>query len=250
MMSLLKNRFPVGSPVWMAYRAVRLGFKPLAPGHVLHGNILLKNQNAIYFYVPKVACSTLKKVCADVLGLSVHGDVAEAIHEVEFPYVKKYKVRSEFRSFYKFAFVRNPWDRLVSCYRDKVCDQADHVYATHENRFVQYLKSIGVYQPGMTFEDFVNIVAAIPDNRAEGHFRSQASLLTDQHGLLPFEKIGRFETLAEDFDAIAKQIRLKSPLPHLRGTGGSDYRDHYSSKMRELVRKRYEQDVTLFSYNF
>jgi hypothetical protein len=250
MMNLLKQRFPVGSPVWMAYRAVRLGFKPLAPGHVLHGNILLQNQNAIYFYVPKVACSTLKKICADALGLNVHGDVAEAVHDVEFPYVKKYKVRSQFKSFYKFAFVRNPWDRLVSCYRDKVCDQADHVYEKHENRFIEYMKSIGAYRPGMTFEDFVNVIVDVPDNRAEGHFRSQASLLTDRYGLLPFEKIGRFETLAEDFEAIAKQIRLTGALPHLRGSGGKDYRDYYSSKMRDMVRKRYEQDIALFSYNF
>lgn len=250
-MNRLRATIPVGSPLWMAYRAVRVGFRGLAPGHVLHGNILLEDLNAIYFYVPKVACSTLKKVCADTLGLQTEKrDLAETIHELPFPFAKRYKVRSHFGRYYKFAFVRNPWGRLLSCYRDKVCNDADNLYDRHENRFVQYLKNSGVYRPAMSFEDFVRVVAEIPDSRAEGHFRSQVSLLSDGHGLLPFDKIGRFEALEEDFETIATRIGLRCPLPYLRATGATHYRDHYSAKMRELIRRRFEQDVTTFSYDF
>jgi hypothetical protein len=221
-----------------------------SPGYVLHGNILLKNANAVYFYVPKAACSTLKKVCADNLNLVPEGsDFAETVHQLEFPHVKKYKVRTECTGYYKFAFVRNPWDRLLACYRDKITDAAGQ-YQNHENRFTAYLKRMGRYSPDMTFEDFVQIVSEIPDDRAEGHFRSQVTLLSDRHGLLPFDTVGRFETLSEDFEAIRKRIGLKDSLPHLRRTGSRNYRDSYSVKMRETVRKRYENDLAIFPYEF
>jgi len=142
------------------------------------------------------------------------------------------------------------WDRLVSCYRDKICDEADHVYDRHENRFVRYLQHLDGYHPGMTFEDFVSLVATIPDSRAEGHLRSQVSFLSDGYGLLPLDKVGRFETLAEDFETIAKQVGLTCPLPHLRSSGGRDYRDYYSVKTRELVRRGYENDLAFFLYDF
>jgi hypothetical protein len=237
--------------MWKVYRSVRLRFGKLAPGYVLHGNILLRDASAVYFWVPKVACSTFKKVCADYLSLAVDGnDVAETIHHLDFPYVKKYQVRAECQNLYTFAFVRNPWDRLVSCYNDKICDEADHIYERHENRFVKYLRNIEGYRPGMTFEDFVNAIVQIPNHRAEGHLRSQASFLSDAHGVLPLTKVGRFETLANDFHAIATDIGLTQVLPHLRSSGNRDYRDYYSVKMRELVRNRYQADVELFRYDF
>jgi sulfotransferase famil protein len=249
----LKRRFPVGSPLWMFYRSIRLGMKPVAAGHVLHSNVLMEDAKAIYVWVPKVACSTLKTVCATQLGYAAletdPRELAEAVHRRQFPFARKYEIRTRFASYYKFTFVRNPWDRLLSCYADKMRDGAK-AYRSDSNSLVDFLKHERRYSSGMTFEAFVDEVVQIPDRRTEGHLRSQVSFLSDAAGVLPFDKIGRFETLADDFAEIAARLGHCGTLPHLRSTGVRDYRDYYSSRMRDRVRQRYAEDVERFCYAF
>jgi hypothetical protein len=247
---MLKELFPVGSPAWRVYRRIKTG-KALAPGYILHGNVLLEDAKAIYLYIPKVACSTMKLICAQYLNIAPKGqqDLAESIHEAAFPYVKRYRMRRHYREYFKFAFVRNPWDRLVSCYKDKLCDAAGQ-YVDHENRFTDYLTTTGRYKEDMTFDEFVSLVASIPDRRAEGHFRSQVALLSDSRGLIPLDRIARFEHLEDEFSYISARLGLNGSLPHLRTTGKRHYREYYSQATRELVRQRYQADIETFSYEF
>lgn len=217
----------------------------------IHGNILLDSYRAIYFDIPKVACSSLKSVWSDVLKVEVKdGKPAEQIHLAHFPYVKTYQIRNKYAHYFKFCFVRNPWDRLVSCYMDKIKDAQGGIYQGRPNYFIRYLERRGICATEMTFEQFVEAVCGIPDEEADSHFRSQHCYIEDHRGHILVDFAGRFETLNSDFKFVADKLGIDSTLPHLRRTSRIDFRDYYTTRSRELVRKRYAVDIELFGYSF
>jgi len=74
--------------------------------------ILLERFKAIYVFIPKVACTSIKTVFAELIGLEYEG----SIHDAPFTKIPKSALKNEYKDYFKFGFVRNPWDRLASCY--------------------------------------------------------------------------------------------------------------------------------------
>ncbi len=104
-------------------------------GHHLNQNILLQEYRAIYLFIPKVACSSIKKVIGDTLGLPPYdpSQPDRYIHKRIYPYAKKARIYDRYKDYFKFCFVRNPFDRLVSCYSNKVAQDKNlkHEYFTN-----------------------------------------------------------------------------------------------------------------------
>lgn len=253
----VKRWIPVGSPLWypffMAKRSIQAFRDPSSlqevRWHVVHQNILLEDYKAIYIPIPKVACSTLKRICADLLAmpLPTH-DLAEEIHLLHFPCVKKYKIKDEYNDYFKFSFVRNPWSRLVSCYNDKINYNKGHVYEKYENPFIEYLKKMKLFSKDMSFERFVEVICDVPDESAEAHFRSQHLFITDECGNILVDFIGRFEQLDSGFGFISEKLKVKIDLPHIRQGKSRSYKDYYTEKTARLVERRYERDIEMFGY--
>lgn len=114
-------------------------------------NIALHKHKAIYFFIPKVACTSLKKTMGEVLGiyqrtwrerLNPFGSPKvlneQYYHWQHYPFVADATL---FDDYFKFTFVRNPWDRLISCYYNKV--------KKGYSGFRQY-----GFSPDMDFHDF------------------------------------------------------------------------------------------------
>lgn len=252
---IARRWIPRGSPLWYPYFYAKrcLQRKPLTDiaWWRLHGNILLEQQKAIYFDIPKVACSSLKRVWAQVLDVMVEpGNPSETIHLAHFPYAKTYQIHKRYPDYFKFCFVRNPWDRLVSCYMDKIKDAQGGIYRHHENYFVHYFESRGICPENMTFEEFVDVVYTISDDEAESHFRSQHCFIQNHRGDIVADFVGRFERINHDFALVAEKLGISVALPHLRSTVRRDYREYYSDRAIERVSRRYARDIELFGYSF
>lgn len=150
-----------------------------------------------------------------------------------------------------FSFVRNPWSRLLSLYKQKVGTEAT------SNRLVD-----GVYHgfvdhgipihPGMSFEEFCDVVCDIPDHRTDKHLQSQAyTLLKNGQPIVGF--IGKLERMNEDWKLLMEKVGLDYELPHFNRTQKKN--EHYSSDYTSeaLVRKvadRYREDIEYFEYEF
>jgi chondroitin 4-sulfotransferase 11 len=126
--------------------------------------VLLEQYRAVYVEVPKVACSSIKIALAGLLGIDLAASGGDP-HKAPLPTPASRPSGSAlYPGLFSFAFVRNPWDRLVSCYRDKILGEAPDFTSFHPTRGVAYcLARFGAFRAGMTFEDFVAAVAAIPD---------------------------------------------------------------------------------------
>jgi hypothetical protein len=149
------------------------------------------------------------------------------------------------------AFVRNPWDRLVSCYKDKIAEGSVTEDGTRKTREDRAMYRNAGFEKDMPFEEFVRLVSETPDANANRHFRSQHTYLTDKHGRLLPTRIGRFERLSEDFNAIMESLGAGHiTLPRLRYSDAADYRAYYTEELRDIVAERFRGDIELFDYRF
>ena len=223
-------------------------------GHHKHQNIVLEPYKSIYFFIPKVACTSLKKVISDTLDIPPYdpSQPDSYIHLRNFPYIRKSKIDKNYKMYFKFCFVRNPFDRIVSCYSNKISQDKTLNNEWFSNGVARIFKKYKqAFWGGMRFENFLTSVANIDDNRADPHFRSQWTTVVDnKNNYLP-DFIGKFENLQKDFAFVTKKIGFPvNELPHLLKSDHKNYRNYYNEKTITLVRQRYARDLEMFSYDF
>lgn len=221
--------------------------------------IVSEEHRFVYCVLQKVACSSVKTALAPLFGIVGEGveyeKVTERIHKVfnASPHqVYKNRLvkglrRGEYLDYFIFAFVRNPFDRLVSCHSEKLAHPNSAGFRNY--RF----GNVELYR-GMPFAEFVEAVHRIPDEEANPHFCSQHVTLLRPNGKLIPDFVGRFERLEEDFAYVAEEIGAPHiVLPHRlrsRSRQGSHYHEFYDRHTRKLVEERFERDLELFDYSF
>jgi len=214
-------------------------------------SIYLEQQQAVYIDIAKVASSSIKAALASTLKLPL---VSGNPHDLEFPRPPISSSAGEqiYPNLYSFAFVRNPWDRTVSCYRDKIVGEVPDFTSFSDSGVAHCLSRYGVFKAGMSFDEFVRAVASISDEQADEHFRSQAGYVTNLKGRVAVNFVGRYENLADDFEYVARHIGLPVglSLPHLQRAPKKDFAAYYTAETRDLVARRYAQDIDLFEYQF
>jgi Sulfotransferase family len=130
---------------------------------------------------------------------------------------------------FKFAFVRNPYDRLVSRY-SFFLNQPDHP----RHKFVARMKGFEEYlawemKPGKLF---------------------QHSYVTDRRGQWLVDFIGYYERLQEDFANVSSRLGVRMELPRANASRHRDYRTYYTPATRERVAEYFQRDLELFGYDF
>ncbi len=217
-------------------------------GRAQAGSIALHQYKAIYFPIPKVACSSIMSSCATVLGIQEGPDTD--IHRLYFPSVSADEIY-KYSDYFKFAFVRNPWDRLLSCYVDKIKADPNLNNGRYINGVARSFSRYNQFHAGMSYEEFVDVILEWPDETANHHFKSQYTFLCDSNGKLVIDYAGRFEFLADHFEYICKHSKIPiERLPHRQKSSHKNYKDFYTDELIEKVAKRYQKDIELFNYTF
>ena len=150
--------------------------------------------------------------------------------------VKKELSEKMYDRFYKFAFVRNPWDWQVSYYHF-ILKEETHI--RHE--FVKSMTS---------FEEYLQWVINTQNPFPKGATKLQKELITDSQGRLIIDFVGRYETLAKDFNYVCRRLNIQASLPYLNKSKHRDYREYYNAKTRKLVEEYFQEDIALFGYSF
>ncbi|MGE0668952.1 MAG: sulfotransferase family protein [Sphingomonadales bacterium] len=184
---------------------------------------------AIFIHIPKSAGVSVKRS----LGISGLG------HE-DYLTFRSASPR-KCRDYFKFAFVRNPWDRLLSAY--------SFLAAGGMPRFDTQLSAR--LMSGVTgFEHFVLDRLERPDVRDVLHFRPQFSFISDESGVPRMDFVGRLETIDADFAHICERLGLAAPLQRHNVSRHPDYRSAYTPEMHDVAARLYARDIELFGYSF
>lgn len=145
--------------------------------------------------------------------------------------VRPYLGEDAFTGYFKFAFVRNPFDRFVS-YCAFMLRGGDDFQKWPREAMYHFL------------------FRAPPEKHIL--FQPQASLLVAEDGrTLLTDMVGRVEDMQGSYDSVCAQIGIPSRLlDRVNGTKRDDYRRYYDQALIDGVAARYARDIELFGYSF
>jgi len=197
----------------------------------LNGSLLnaFYKTKSIFIHIPKTAGTSLVQ--------SIYGDVsAEGHRNIEF---YKNIFSNELPNFFKFCFVRNPYDRLYSSYKFL---QKGGMNKNDAKSFDTHLKQYA------DFEDFVlnGLTKALLKEII--HFIPQTHFICNGKGLVLVDFIGKFENLKQDIGKLEKKLDLEIILPHLNSNKKENYLSIYTDEMLEKVKEFYENDFKILGY--
>jgi hypothetical protein len=208
----------------------------------------------IWVGIPKAATRSIltalyREPAVDVAGREVNDELASLLNQ-----------NQNYGEYFKFAFVRNPWARIVSSYINKIQRFREETQRHIIDRY-------SALRFKMPFEEFIRFLLEDPSGRDEGanrHWLSQHTFVSDKDGEFLVDFIGKIENIEHDFTLACHRIGLPEiHLPWLNSREGWKmnkqvmkqkdpfyYRRYYTSQTRELVRQRYSKDIELFEYEF
>lgn len=133
-------------------------------------------------------------------------------------------------AYFKFSFVRNPFDRFVS-----YCAFMTRQHGAFDR------------DPQGTMRKILFEMRPLD----HVHFQPQYTLLVDDAGNLEMDMIGRVETMQESYDAVCARIGIPSrALDRVNSSRRGDYRQYYDQALIDGVAELYRRDLELFDYTF
>ena len=206
----------------------------------------------IYCVIPKVGTTTWKEVLAQSRGLAKNTDrweiwkrLSNCTDEVRLQRMKMYL---------KFVFVREPLQRLVSAYRDRLIK---HRSTTKDVRqeIVQAFRPQDFEPEGKNEVSFREFIQYFSNNRARNkHWRQYEKLC--HPCVINYDFIGHLETLEEDAALLLKMAEIDDRVsfpPIHNTTGSSEVPQYYSQVPPEYITRigeQYRGDFEMFGYEF
>ena len=205
--------------------------------------IISHKHRFIFFAVPRTATHAVRQALRPCLGeddweqqalfgkqtIPVPGIAAIGHGHVSFQQARACLPAQTWSSYFKFGFVRNPFDRFVSaCF---FLNRRNPGFAGHEVEFMRR---------AIARERFRQRVLALPQYR----------LLADENDAPALDYVGRYETLQESFDEICLRIGIApSALGRRNESRHRGYEGYYDASLKEAVAEYYRKDFALFGYD-
>ena len=135
---------------------------------------------------------------------------------------------SLWRGYFKFAFVRNPYDRFVSACA--MLNQRNPHYRGRETAFMKRALTIARFRQRVLI-------------------RPQVDMLVDATGKLGMDYVGRYETLQQGFAAACRQIGIPEvDLAHRNASEHDAYASYYDAELTAAVTAFFRRDFEAFGY--
>jgi len=202
------------------------------------------NLKTIFIHIPKNAGESIEEKLG-IYGNSLNPlEILWGIHgkyvlqHLTMAQMKRLYITDDiYKSYFKFSFVRNPWDKTVS----------EYYWYKNYGRPLTFKGWVKGLKDRLSASGNLNLYEV-------GHNIPQYRYLYDDHSNLLVDFVGRFENLQEDFNHVCRAIGIEdSGLPQLQRTasvGRKRYKEYYDNETRDIIAGLYEKDIELFGYEY
>ena len=191
----------------------------------------------IFIHIPKTAGRSIEEAVLDETCqlLRREWDVARVPHaplnHLTLQELVDYGILTpaQLKSYFKFCFVRTPWDRLIS------------------EIFCHWMKP---WFSDLAVDQRIRLACewATTTTGIGNHLRLQQEFVHADG--LQMDFIGRFEHLEEDFGQICRLLGIEVALPHLNRSVHRPYQEYYNEETQALTAATYRRDIDAFHYTF
>jgi hypothetical protein len=222
-------------------------------GRVNYLTHISRRHNAVFIEVPKAGCTVVKRA----MQFSEHGgephQEPESVHErstspLGAPLRDRFdldEVFGEAGRYFRFAFVRNPYSRALSCYLEKIAGE-------------QWLREMRLPKLGfkpddeVEFVEFLRRVAEQDPADMDIHWAPQEHLLS--LGKVRYGFLGRFESFRQDLLSVIGHLGMTVPDDLLQRTtphttnAREKILQYYDDESTALVQRIYRLDFETLGY--
>ena len=141
--------------------------------------------------------------------------------------------------FFLYTIMRNPYDKLVSCFNSSEHQLSDP-------------------PEDLTFKEYVRYITGNSDRgeMTHKHWMPQCWWIKDKEGHVIVDYIGHTETLMDSINEIARMIEVPIALEKLHRSNSSNwwenthYSQHYDRECKEMAEKYYAEDIEFLKVKF
>jgi hypothetical protein len=219
----------------------------------------------VYVSVPKAASSRIKMTLSLLLGREPQTEREANVRRLS---GLKSPRRVGIRPFHRvvndpgalrFTFVRNPYDRLVSCWANKFSGKPLIAGDAFVDQYLALRPKVDASLPAgadqtLSFRDFALFAIATAHARANSHWHVQRDLV--ELPQIPLDLIGKVESFDRDFRQVFDHVgaddafRAKVARPVNKSARAStSWSYYYDADLARRVYRAYECDFDRFEYS-
>ena len=166
----------------------------------------------------------------------------------------------KFKEMYSFAFVRNPWDRIVSEFIWRERERERTLYHDQVDSKRRIRKAVGrkaiskilykLLSPEAKFRKFIESIGSCSASNV--HLLPQHKFVLDADGNRMVKDILRFENFSEDYKRLINKLNLPLNILHLNQSIRYGYKHYFDDEpdLQDCIARIYEKDIEIFGYKY
>lgn len=203
--------------------------------------LIEKNNRFVFIHIFKCAGNSVRKVLTEQFNTYEWEGVHVEAKDVKKHFEAKGKITAYNRAF-KFTFIRNPYDWMVSTYQ-YIKNSKAHPYSAKANELP--------FDRWMAF--YRDTLMNLPRQHGQNKYLTLNQFITDEQGNKIVDMVGKYETIGADWDVICRSVGIESialPVVNVTAHKTKDYKPYYNQEAKEIVSKVFEEDLDLFKYTY
>ncbi len=204
--------------------------------------IISHKHKFIFFAIPKTGTHSVRQALREHMGAEDLEQVGLFVQKrFSFPELKDFtsghvsvrQIRpalgdAVFNDYFKFAFVRNPFDRFVSYCSFMSRDTG--AFAANPKEFMKYI---------------------LTQLKPVDHllFKPQYEFIVDQNEKLAIDFVGRNESMQDSYNEVCSKLGIPTAqLGVVNSSRHRPYMEYYDDETYSLVANQYSKDIDMFDY--